>query len=478
MKKWGLGPPDKPWHFVTMAGPSPRVIDGGRRAALSWPAMTDQEFADLLSLGYERRGLEFKPPGPRSDAYLLAAVARAALGMANLRDGGVIVVGVEEPPGAPISFTGLSSDDLGTWLHDDTISAINAYADPPIAIDTEVRGFHGKAFVVVRVDAFADMPVLCRKDYAKAAQPGRPATLLLRQGACYVRSRRKPETSEIPTQAEMRELLDLATERRLRAFFTQTVAAGLSVERLALTSDRAQFESERIHEDRPERELIRTRGYWRVSIRPESYVPRRVPSVLRAAELVDTLAVRLRGWDFPHRGESSQRSVGSSWVEYAGQPLHYIEWWRIYQSGHFVYEGGFPIDWRDRSRAWPPDAEWKPGQLLGVGDTVYRFTEIFEFAARLAASEAGDEPMRIEIALGGLRDRTLYFDDSRRIPFSVDHTAKIDEYILPVTSTSRSDLAATARDMAVQAARDLFERCGWQTGPELLRAHQEKLGSY
>src|SRR5688500_11792494 len=58
------------------------------------PGMTDQEFAELLGLGYESRGVEFKPPGPRSDSYLLAAVARAALGMANLRDGGIIVIGV------------------------------------------------------------------------------------------------------------------------------------------------------------------------------------------------------------------------------------------------------------------------------------------------------------------------------------------------------------------------------------------------
>lgn len=58
--------------------------------------------------------------------------------------------------------------------------------------------------------------MICRKGYPTNPYPGQQA--ILRAGAIYVRTRRKPETSEPPGQTEMRELIELATEERLRSF--------------------------------------------------------------------------------------------------------------------------------------------------------------------------------------------------------------------------------------------------------------------
>ena len=57
--------------------------------------------------------------------------------------------------------------------------------------------------MIIHVEEFADVPILCKRSYDD----------VLREGACYVRSRRKPETSEIPTIADMRDLLDLAIDK-------------------------------------------------------------------------------------------------------------------------------------------------------------------------------------------------------------------------------------------------------------------------
>ena len=64
---------------------------------------------------------------------------------------------------------------------------------------------------------FDDIPVLCKRAYGN----------VLRDGACYVRPRRKPETSEIPTQADMRDLLDLATEKEVRKYLERAQRLGL-----------------------------------------------------------------------------------------------------------------------------------------------------------------------------------------------------------------------------------------------------------
>lgn len=70
--------------------------------------------------------------------------------------------------------------------------------------------------VALQIREFESIPILCRKNYDD----------ILRAGACYVRSRRKPETVEIPNQEDMRDLLDLATEKGLRKYFSQSALQG------------------------------------------------------------------------------------------------------------------------------------------------------------------------------------------------------------------------------------------------------------
>jgi predicted HTH transcriptional regulator len=81
--------------------------------------MTDNDFAQLLAIGYERQGIEFKAPGPLTDKHLAALVAKAMLGMANHRDGGHIVIGVNDM-GNRLDPVGLAHDDLDTWSNDDS----------------------------------------------------------------------------------------------------------------------------------------------------------------------------------------------------------------------------------------------------------------------------------------------------------------------------------------------------------------------
>ncbi len=58
--------------------------------------------------------------------------------------------------------------------------------------------------------------------------------------------------------------------------------------------------------------------------------------------------------------------------------------WRFYQTGQFVDFAGVTYDWDDQSQRRLPSQGWKPGEILNVQDALFTFTEIFEFAARLA----------------------------------------------------------------------------------------------
>jgi predicted HTH transcriptional regulator len=204
--------------------------------------VTEQEFESLLERGYETDGVEFKGSWIRTDKLFLARVVRAILGMANRRDGGLVILGVEES--ARLDPVGLSDEQAESWLNYDYMSAsVNEYASPCVRFRPELHTFWGKKFVFIRIHQFDDIPILCAKDYNEQGK----AAPVLRRGACYVRARHKPETSEIPSEEEMRELLELAIDRGVRKFVTRAQQAGLFPAipgPPALPSDEASFEKQ------------------------------------------------------------------------------------------------------------------------------------------------------------------------------------------------------------------------------------------
>lgn len=190
--------------------------------------MTDSEFADwveVLMLRGEQFGAEVKGPGKRDDTHLFAKVTRAALSMANRRDGGLVIIGLTDAGGV-ITPTGLTADELNSWQKDMVADGFAVYCDPPIDFDLYKPTFEGKQFVVLQVHEFQDRPIVCKKRYEVNTSKGRANALVLRDGAFYVRSRRKPETIEAASE-DMRDLIELATEKRLRQYIRMLQAVQL-----------------------------------------------------------------------------------------------------------------------------------------------------------------------------------------------------------------------------------------------------------
>lgn len=182
--------------------------------------LTQQQLAEALAFGREQPGIEFKTGGPRSDRRLLAKVVRAMIGMSNRRDGGHIVIGVDDRRGV-IEPVGVSGADIATWTYDAIADVVGEYCEPSVEFDVATVELDGKAYFLIQVMEFGEVPVLCSRDF------GDQSGSLLREGACYIRPRRKPETVEIRTYADMRDLFDLATEKGVRRFFATARRAGI-----------------------------------------------------------------------------------------------------------------------------------------------------------------------------------------------------------------------------------------------------------
>lgn len=182
--------------------------------------MTEVQLLEAFARG-EQRHIEFKADGPLSDADYRARVIRAMLGMANRRDGGSVVLGVDDKD--PTSSSGMSGPNVVAWTKfDDVADQVARYADPSIefTITTVVSG--AGTYVVLDVEEFREVPVLCKKAYHR---PG--GDTILRHGALYVRSSAgRIETREVSNPTEMRALIELASEKRLRGHIEMTARAG------------------------------------------------------------------------------------------------------------------------------------------------------------------------------------------------------------------------------------------------------------
>lgn len=214
---------------------------------------------------------------------------------------------------------------------------------------------------------------------------------------------------------------------------------------------------------------IRTRGYWSVIIRPAAFNAQHVAKRTELFPVVERLSAHLRGWPFPYAHSDSnhgEKIGGIDWVGFEHRWDRYIEVWRLYQSGQFIDYRCIPNDWSsERIEAAP--------NVLYVGDVVNSYSEIFEFAARLASSSVGAPSIHIEVTLHGLQRKVLAFGDPIR-EFGRDHRASIDEYPL-AWDISTPKLSSQVRELALIASQQLFQQFDWDAAPEILRGYQDKL---
>lgn len=437
--------------------------------------ITNEQFKAFLALGHELSGVEFKASGPRGDDYLRAKVARAIMGMTNRRDGGIVIVGVGERNGK-LDPRGLSQSDLPSWKnYDHVTTAFANYMNPPASFDLNICQFDGNEFAVFEVHEFAEVPTICKKGYSKPHSNGY-SEVVLREGVCYIRSRHKPETVEVSSLEQMRELLELATEKGVRKFVSQAQRGGMSLSRSVQPDDKELFDKQRQHWTSTLIEAIQSRGYWQVVIRPERFAKQRIqyPDLFPSLEKA---SVDLRGWDFPHVYNIPKFNKGSDWIGYETDWEYMREAWRFYQSAQFTQIAAMREDWPEQVKQLYLAKVGKPGEVLYVEDVIYRFTEIFAFASRLALTDAyaSENYIHIDVLVGGIQGRHLISDRPiGGILFSTRHSLDIEEFFYE-EDILRETLIASSKDLALQAAADLLYRAGFQTNRQALQEIQSHI---
>ncbi len=204
---------------------------------------------------------------------------------------------------------------------------------------------------------------------------------------------------------------------------------------------------------------IRTRGYWEVIIRPAVFIEDRIKTLAECKEIIRNLSVQWRGWDYPHYDYNKPPSNRTDHIEQPFDWENHLEFWRYYQSGQFIHLLAMWEDWEEQ-RTWSR-LDIEPGVALSVLGTLFSFTEIYEFASRLAAKGLSGDTCKISIALHNTKDRKLeMFHASRWL--RPDH--KSDLQFIPTRSEkpiATAELMAKSAELALDHAIWVFERFNW-----------------
>ena len=158
-------------------------------------------------------------------------ITETALGMGNLRDGGVIIVGVSES-GDSWELTGMSENDLKTFDVDTVVDQVNSYTSPHVNLTLATLPHGSGLFLAIEVQEFTDTPLVCKKNG--------PSGSKLVEGAVFVRPPGMAKTTRVMNAQQMHDLLDLAAEKRARGILEVGRRVGLVPGQTA----RQRFDSE------------------------------------------------------------------------------------------------------------------------------------------------------------------------------------------------------------------------------------------
>jgi len=222
---------------------------------------------------------------------------------------------------------------------------------------------------------------------------------------------------------------------------------------------------------------IKSKGHWLINIHPEIYIGQKVEK-RNLKEIIQKATVNLSGWSYPyflHRVDEPYPTLNG--IETCIDSDFRLEFWRITQSANFLQLLAIKEDWieySDYDNIWSRGDELKGKKLLGVFNTLFTLTEIFEFAKRLTTQNIFDETVIIDIKLNDLNNRMLFVDSRERVPFSLPQMSHVDNWIWK-KPYSATEFLKNSSQYALDAFQDLVFLFSWEQPPiDSLRNEQEK----
>lgn len=439
--------------------------------------MNQRDVEDILRLGQETRSFEAKSPGDLDNKHYVARVVRADMAMGNLRDGGQICLGIDDKRIAQME-PGLTDTQVEEWTNFDNVcDKLAKYSDPPVSFHlNRLTVGSGSEVVVLEVEEFESDLHICKKDHPNVLQAGQT----------YVRPRGKPQSTQVPSLVDMRDLHNLAIDKGVREFVRRSEYAQSPLTHTGSPTpeeaDKAAFDREGVDAwetkssvDIPAGDAlvagVVTPAYFNVSVRPGPYESTRIsPDQLET--FAATHAVRLRGWPLPMVSNRERVFRHPTWV---GQDLQaayvpHVEAWRLFSSGHFLQRRVLATDLNDAAdlRSNTPGATG----AVALWDVLLYLVELAELGARYATTLKVDT-VTIEVSLENITDRELISGDFQRELHGPYVTAAAS--LTAEVAVATPALLASPRAVGVRLTQQVLRKFGLTIADKVLTEWQDSI---
>lgn len=146
-------------------------------------------------------------------------VVKTVLGMGNLRDGGLIVIGVSERR-STWKLEGISARSRATFDADAMAAMFDKYVSPAPAVEVVLHERASKHYLVLDIGEFEEIPFVCKRNG--------PAGEGLEQGSFYHRPLGGvPRTEKVNSAEDLRPILQVAAEKGARRIVADSMQIGL-----------------------------------------------------------------------------------------------------------------------------------------------------------------------------------------------------------------------------------------------------------
>ncbi len=159
--------------------------------------MNTEELESLLEGGAETPTFEVKG----AMAWSVGTLVKDILAMANVQDGGTILIGVAD---GTFAREGLTADQQRSFKIDIMRDQVAPFADPSVSFSVSFPiDNDGKTYVAIDVQPFKAVPVICARDGHDVAE-----------GTVYYRSdAKRVQSARVSNAGDMRDIVETAVAR-------------------------------------------------------------------------------------------------------------------------------------------------------------------------------------------------------------------------------------------------------------------------
>ena len=169
---------------------------------------TENKIQEILQGNAESLNTEFKATFDFNiNVWMREKLIRSILAMSNTRDGGFIVIGIEEKTDKILDFTGIKDEHLLTFKGDDLKAKVESFSSSPVSYEIGAGPYKGNNYIVISVTESPLNPIIWRRNSEHKNK-------ILEEGAIYVRTLKdKPSSVKLSNPVDVQDFMERAATK-------------------------------------------------------------------------------------------------------------------------------------------------------------------------------------------------------------------------------------------------------------------------